>query len=74
MDTFYQSIIDGSFLSILHYFSEFIYEYALGFGVEEWKDGQCSTYVAMFNPPFIVRSFHVITTAGMTMAFVIASQ
>lgn len=28
---------------------------------------------AMFNPSFIVRSFHVITTAGMTMAFVIAS-
>lgn len=27
----------------------------------------------MFNPSFLVRAFHVIATAGMTMAFVLAS-
>ncbi len=37
------------------------------------KTGNVQPIEAMFNPSFIVRSFHVITTAGMTMAFVIAS-
>lgn len=60
-------------LSILHYFSELIMITPAGFELEEWKDGHVQPIEAMFNPSFIVRSFHVITTAGMTMAFVIAS-
>ena len=28
---------------------------------------------AMFNSSFIVRAFHVVATAGMTMAFILAA-
>ena len=28
---------------------------------------------AMFNSSFLVRAFHVVATAGMTMAFILAS-
>ena len=30
-------------------------------------------WVAMFNDSFLIRSFHVVTTAFMTMAFVLAA-
>ena len=44
-----------------------------GFELKNGKMVNVQPIEAMFNPSFIVRSFHVITTAGMTMAFVIAS-
>ncbi|UBH09389.1 cytochrome ubiquinol oxidase subunit I [Macrococcus armenti] len=44
-----------------------------GFEVKNGVLVNIDPVAAMFNPSFIVRSFHVITTGGMTIAFCVAS-
>ena len=44
-----------------------------GFEMKDGKMVNVQPLEAMFNPSFLVRAFHVVATAGMTMAFVLAS-
>lgn len=44
-----------------------------GFEMKNGKMVNVQPFEAMFNPSFLVRSFHVVATAGMTMAFILAS-
>ncbi|SUL41525.1 Cytochrome d ubiquinol oxidase subunit I [Staphylococcus aureus] len=66
-------IIGGSFSAFFITSVNSFMNTPAGFELKNGKMVNVQPIEAMFNPSFIVRSFHVITTAGMTMAFVIAS-
>ncbi|EHJ06747.1 cytochrome ubiquinol oxidase subunit I [Staphylococcus simiae] len=66
-------IIGGSFSAFFITSVNSFMNTPAGFEMEKGKMVNVQPFEAMFNPSFIVRSFHVITTAGMTMAFVLAS-
>ncbi len=44
-----------------------------GFEMKNGKMVNVQPLVAMFNDSFLIRSFHVVATALMTMAFVLAA-
>lgn len=44
-----------------------------GFEMKDGKMVNVQPLEAMFNSSFLVRAFHVVATAGMTMAFILAS-
>ena len=44
-----------------------------GFEMKNGRMVNVQPLEAMFNSSFIVRSFHVVATAGMTMAFILAA-
>lgn len=66
-------IIGGSFSAFFITSVNSFMNTPAGFEMEKGKMVNVQPFEAMFNPSFLVRSFHVITTAGMTMAFVLAS-
>ncbi len=66
-------IIGGSFSAFFITSVNSFMNTPAGFELKNGKMVNVQPIEAMFDPSFIVRSFHVITTAGMTMAFVIAS-
>ena len=44
-----------------------------GFEMKNGRMVNVQPLEAMFNSSFIVRAFHVVATAGMTMAFILAA-
>ena len=66
-------IIGGSFSAFFITSVNSFMNTPAGFEMKDGKMVNVQPLEAMFNPSFLVRAFHVVATAGMTMAFVLAS-
>lgn len=66
-------IIGGSFSAFFITSVNSFMNTPAGFDMKDGKMVNVQPLEAMFNPSFIIRSLHVVTTAGMTMAFVLAA-
>ncbi|MFT3658289.1 cytochrome ubiquinol oxidase subunit I [Staphylococcus ureilyticus] len=66
-------IIGGSFSAFFITAVNSFMNTPAGFEIKNGKMINVEPWVAMFNDSFLIRSFHVVTTAFMTMAFVLAA-
>lgn len=66
-------IIGGSFSAFFITSVNSFMNTPAGFEMKNGRMVNVQPLEAMFNSSFIVRSFHVVATAGMTMAFILAS-
>ncbi|VED28686.1 cytochrome ubiquinol oxidase subunit I [Staphylococcus warneri] len=66
-------IIDGSFSAFFITSVNSFMNTPAGFEMKNGRMVNVQPLEAMFNSSFIVRSFHVVATAGMTMAFILAA-
>ena len=66
-------IIGGSFSAFFITAVNSFMNTPAGFDIKNGKMINVEPWVAMFNDSFLIRSFHVVTTAFMTMAFVLAA-
>ncbi|MDU5816651.1 MAG: cytochrome ubiquinol oxidase subunit I [Staphylococcus sp.] len=66
-------IIGGSFSAFFITSVNSFMNTPAGFEMKDGKMVNVQPLEAMFNSSFLVRAFHVVATAGMTMAFILAS-
>lgn len=66
-------IIGGSFSAFFITSVNSFMNTPAGFEIKNGRMVNVQPLEAMFNSSFIVRSFHVVATAGMTMAFILAA-
>ncbi|MGD3154369.1 cytochrome ubiquinol oxidase subunit I [Staphylococcus warneri] len=66
-------IIGGSFSAFFITSVNSFMNTPVGFEMKNGRMVNVQPLEAMFNSSFIVRSFHVVATAGMTMAFILAA-
>lgn len=66
-------IIGGSFSALFITSVNSFMNTPAGFDMKDGKMVNVEPLAAMFNPSFLVRSFHVVATALMTMAFILAA-
>lgn len=76
MDAFYYFITCNYWWFILGVFITSVNSFMntpAGFEMKNGRMVNVQPLEAMFNSSFIVRAFHVVATAGMTMAFILAA-
>ena len=76
MDTFFISIpviIGGSFSAFFITSVNSFMNTPAGFEIKNGRMVNVQPLEAMFNSSFMVRALHVVATAGMTMAFILAA-
>ena len=66
-------IIGGSFSAFFITSVNSFMNTPAGFEMKKGKMVNVQPFEAMFNSSFLVRAFHVVATAGMTMAFILAA-
>lgn len=66
-------IIGGSFSAFFITSVNSFMNTPAGFEMKKSKMVNVQPFEAMFNSSFLVRAFHVVATAGMTMAFILAA-